>query len=136
MPWQPNFLLSVEGADITDVVRESLVDLTLKDHHACSKKSDEIRFTVVSPDVKLPTKGIRISRAPGFGGSLMNKCTFIVDTRSSAGSVRKARTIQIVARAFSKTNERGHCTLQSQKMHTFPDSLQGDLANTLASGHS
>ncbi|QHA85674.1 hypothetical protein [Serratia rhizosphaerae] len=38
MPWQPNFSLSVEGEDITDIVRENLVNLTLKDHGAGSKK--------------------------------------------------------------------------------------------------
>ncbi|WP_234262242.1 phage late control D family protein [Klebsiella aerogenes] len=135
MPWQPNFSLSVEGADITDVVRENLVDLSLKDHGAGSKKSDEIRFTVVSPGMKLPPKGVKISLALGFGGTLVNKGTFVVDARSSAGGAKKARTIQIVARAFSKTNERGHSTLQSQKMRTFSDISLGDLANTLASEH-
>ncbi|MHC5177421.1 hypothetical protein [Serratia rhizosphaerae] len=38
MPWQPNVSLSVEGEDITDIVRENLVNLTLKDHGAGSKK--------------------------------------------------------------------------------------------------
>jgi phage protein D len=135
-PKQPNFSLSVEGADITDTVRENLVDLTLKDYGGDNKKSDEISFTVVSPDMKLPAKGVKISLALGFGGTLTNKGTFVVDARSSGGGRTQARTIQIVARAFSKTNERGHSTLQSQKTRSFNSGITlGDLASTVAASH-
>lgn len=135
MPWQPNFTLSVEGEDITDKIRENLVDLSLRDFGAGSKKSDEIHFSVVSPDLKLPAKGVKVSLALGFGSSLVNKGTFVVDARSSSGGARKARMVQVVARAFSKTNERGHSTLQSQKFRSFSDITLGDLAISVASEH-
>lgn len=133
--WQPNFSLSVEGEDITDIVRENLVDLTLKDYGGSSKKSDEISFTVVSPDLKLPAKGVKISLALGFGGNLVDKGTFVVDARSSGGSSSQPRTVQVTARAFSKTNERGHSTLQSQKKRSFSGITLGDLVSTVASEH-
>ncbi len=135
MPWQPNFSLSVEGADITDIVRQNLVDLTLKDHGAGSKKSDEISFTVVSPDLRLPAKGVKVSVALGFGRTLVNKGTFVVDARSSAGGANRPRTVRVTARAFSKTNERGHSTLQSQKMRAFSGITLGGLVSTLAAEH-
>lgn len=135
MPWQPSFSLSVEGEDITDIIRENLINLTLKDHGAGSKKSDQITFTVVSPDLKLPAKGVKISLALGFGGVLVNKGTFVVDARSSGRSAKLPRTVEVTARAFSKTNERGHSTLQSQKIRSFSGITLGDLIATVASEH-
>lgn len=135
MPWQPGFSLSVEGEDITDIIRENLINLTLKDHGAGSKKSDEVTFTVVSPDLKLPAKGVKISVALGFGGSLVNKGTFVVDARSAGASSKLPRTVEVTARAFSKTNERGHSALQSQKTRAFSGITLGELVNTLASEH-
>ncbi len=135
MPWQPNFSLSVEGEDITDIVRENLVNLTLKDHGAGSKKSDEITFSVVSATLKLPAKGVKISVALGFGGELVNKGTFVVDARSSGQASGGQRIVEITARAFSKTNEGGHSTLQSQKTRSFSDITLGDFMLTVASEH-
>lgn len=135
-PWLPNFSISVEGEDITDTVRENLVELTLKDHGAGAKKSDEISFTVVSPTMQLPDKGVKLTVALGFGGTLVGKGTFVVDARRSSGGGGKARTLQIVARAVSKTNERGHSTLQSQKMQSFEAGITlGDLVSTIAAEH-
>jgi phage protein D len=59
-----------------------------------------------------------------------------VDARRSSGGGGKARTLQIVARAVSKTNERGHSTLQSQKMRSFDAGITlGDLVSTVAAEH-
>ncbi|MDY3571965.1 contractile injection system protein, VgrG/Pvc8 family [Enterobacter hormaechei] len=135
MPWLPNFSISVEGDDITEIVRKNLISLTLKDHGAGSKKSDEFTFSVVSDVMKLPPKGVKISVAIGFGGELVNKGTFVVDARSSGQSSGGPRIIEITARAFSKTNERGHSTLQSQKTRSFSDITLGDLMLTVASEH-
>lgn len=135
MPWMPNFSISVEGEDITDILRENLISLTIKDHGAGSKKSDEATFSVVSGVMKLPPKGVKISVAIGFGGELINKGTFVVDARSSGQASGGPRIIEITARAFSKTNERGHSTLQSQKIRSFSDITMGDLMLTVASEH-
>ncbi|MEZ2603339.1 late control protein [Kluyvera intermedia] len=133
MPWQPNISIIVEGDDITDAVRENLINLTLKDYGAGSKQSDQITLSVVSPDMKLPAKGVKISVALGFGGTLVNKGTFVVDSRSSGGSSSQPRIIEITAKAFSKTNERGHGTLQSQKTRSFNSGITlGDLVSTVA----
>jgi len=135
-PWLPNFAISVEGEDITDAVRENLIDLTLKDYGGDSKKSDQISFAVVSPDMKLPGKGVKISVSMGFGDELVDKGTFVVDSRSSGGSSSQPRVIEITARAFSKTNERGHSSLQSQKTRSFASGTSmGDLVSTIAAEH-
>ncbi|MCS2173072.1 late control protein [Scandinavium sp. TWS1a] len=135
-PWLPNFAISVEGEDITDAVRENLIDLSLKDYGGDSKKSDQISFAVVSPDMKLPGKGVKISVSMGFGDELVDKGNFVVDSRSSGGSSSQPRVIEITARAFSKTNERGHSSLQSQKTRSFASgTLMSDLVSTIAAEH-
>lgn len=136
MPWLPTFSLSVEGEDITDAIRENLISLTLKDHGAGSKKSDEMTFVVVTPDMKLPAKGVKVSLGLGFGGNLTDKGAFVVDARASGGGGQRPRTVQVTARAFSHTNERGHGTLQSQKTRSFESGITlGELVSTLASEH-
>ncbi|MHC5177420.1 hypothetical protein [Serratia rhizosphaerae] len=73
--------------------------------------------------------------ALGFGGELVNKGTFVVDARSSGQASGGQRIVEITARAFSKTNERGHSTLQSQKTRSFSGITLGDFMLTVASEH-
>lgn len=132
----PNFAITVEGSDITNAVRENLIDLTLKDYGGDSKKSDQLSFAVVSPDMKLPPKGVKISVSLGFGDELVDKGTFVVDSRSSGGSSSQPRIVEITARAYSKTNERGHSTLQSQRMRSFSaGTTLGNLVSSVAAEH-
>jgi phage protein D len=135
-PWLPNFSIAVEGEDITDTVRQNLADLTLKDHGAGSKKSDEVTFSVVSQNMQLPAKGVKLTVSLGFGGTLVGKGTFVVDARKSSGGGGKARVLQITARAVSKSNEGGHSTLQSQKTRSFDAGITlGDLVGAVAAEH-
>lgn len=134
-PWKPNFSITVEGSDITDIIRANLINLTLTDYGGDQKKSDQISFAVVSENLQIPKKGVKISLALGFGQELTNKGTFVVDAITSAGSSTNPRIVEITARAFSRSNERGHSTLQSQKTRSFSGISLGDLVNTLASEH-
>lgn len=135
MPWQPNFSLTVEGEDITAIVRANLINLTLTDYGGSQKKSDQVSFAVVSQDMKLPAKGVKISIGLGFGQELTDKGTYIVDSTTSGFSTSSPRIIEVTARAFSKSNERGHSTLQSQKTRSFSGVTLGDLVNKVATEH-
>lgn len=135
MSWQPNFSISVEGSDITDEIRANLVNLTLTDYGAGQKKSDQISFAVVSDTLNLPKKGVKISLGLGFGQELFDKGTYVVDSIASGGSSNTPRIVEVTARAFSKSNERGHSALQSQKTRSWSDVSLGDIVNTIASEH-
>ena len=135
MEWKPNFSITVEGEDITDIVRENLINITYTDYGGSEKKSDQISFAVVSEDMQLPKKGVKISLGLGFGQELASKGTFVVDSLSSGFSKNSPRIIEITARAYSKSNEYGHSALQSQKTRSFSGVLLGDLVNKIASEH-
>ncbi|EMO5715813.1 hypothetical protein RVW00_000748 [Enterobacter bugandensis] len=134
-PWQPNFAISVEGMDITSTVRENLVSLTLIDNGGSKKESDQFTFAVADEEMALPPKGTKISLALGFGEELVDKGVFIVDALASGASSNSHRIIQITARAYSRTNARGHSTLQSQKTRSWSDISLGDLLKTISAEH-
>ncbi|MGS2693605.1 MULTISPECIES: contractile injection system protein, VgrG/Pvc8 family [Citrobacter] len=135
MPWQPNFSVSAEGNDITDEIRNNLVNMTITDFGGAEKKSDQVTLTIVSETLELPKKGAKLTVGIGFGQELISKGTYVVDSTSSAGSSDVPRTIGIVGRAFSKSNAYGHSTVQSQRIRSFSDITMGDLVNKIATEH-
>ncbi|AYN30017.1 late control protein [Buttiauxella sp. 3AFRM03] len=134
-PWQPNFSISIEEADITEEVRQNLVSLSLTDNGGNTKQSDQIVFAVASDTLKLPPKGVKVSIAMGFGEELVDKGTYIVDAMASGGSNSAHRIVQITARAFSKTNARGHSALQSQKTRSWSGVSLGDVVKSITAEH-
>lgn len=133
MPWEPNFSISAEGSDITDEIRENLINLQIIDYGGGQKKSDQVSISIVSEHLDLPKKGAKIEVGLGFGQELVDKGTYVVDAVHSGGS--GPRIIQIVARAFSKSNAYGHSTVQSQRLRSFDNITLGDLLNTVATEH-
>lgn len=134
-PWQPNFSISIEGADITEEVRQNLVSLSLTDNGGSTKQSDQIVFAVASDTLELPPKGVKVSIAMGFGEELVDKGTYVVDALASGGSSSAHRIVQITARAFSKTNARGHSALQSQKTRSWSGVSLGDVVKSISAEH-
>lgn len=134
-PWLPNFSISVEGSDITETVRANLINISLTDYGGSEKKSDQISFAVVSETLTIPKKGVKISLSLGFGEQLVDKGSFVVDSAASGGSDSSPRVVEVTARAFSKTNARGHSALQSQKTRSFSGVTLADLVNTVATEH-
>lgn len=133
MPWEPNFSISAEGSDITDEIRENLINLQLTDYGGGQKKSDQVSISIVSEHLDLPKRGAKIEVGLGFGQELVDKGTYVVDAVHSGGTGQ--RIIQIVARAFSKSNAYGHSTVQSQRLRSFDNISLGDLLNTVATEH-
>lgn len=134
-PWLPNFDIVVEGNNITEEVRKNLIHLSVTDNGGNTKQSDQISFGVASETLVLPPKGVKVSVAIGYGQHLVNKGTYVVDALFSGGSATSHRIVMITARAFSKTNARGHSTLQSQKTRTWSNITLGDLVKTVSAEH-
>ncbi|ECG8590745.1 late control protein [Salmonella enterica subsp. salamae] len=135
MPWEPNFSISAEGSDITDEIRENLINLQITDYGGGQKKSDQIAISIVSEHLDLPKKGAKLEVGIGFGQELVDKGTFVVDAVNSGGSGNGPRLVQIVGRSFSKSNAYGHSTVQSQRLRSFSNITLGDLLNTIATEH-
>lgn len=135
MPWQPNFSVSAEGADITDEIRNNLISMIITDYGGAEKKSDQVSINIVSETLELPKKGAKLTVGMGFGQELVSKGGYVVDSVSSASSSTMPRTIGIVGRAFSKSNAYGHSTVQSQRTRSFSNITLGDLVNKIATEH-
>jgi phage protein D len=134
-PWQPNFSIEVEGSDITEEIRQNLISLNLTDNGAGVKQSDQISFAVASETLVVPAKGVKVRIWMGFGQEMVDKGTYIVDALASGGSDSSHRIVQVTARAFSRTNARGHSALQSQKVRSWSNVTFGDMLKTISNEH-
>jgi len=64
-----------------------------------------------------------------------DKGTYIVDALASGGSASSPRVVQVTAHAYSKTNARGHSTLQSQKTRSWSGVSLGDIVKSISAEH-
>jgi phage protein D len=55
--YAPVFSVSAEGKDITRALQQSLAELTLTDYGGATAKADELKITLLSETLPLPTKG-------------------------------------------------------------------------------
>ncbi|MEW5494405.1 hypothetical protein ABGT23_01990 [Enterobacter cloacae] len=90
---------------------------------------DKLTLNLVSPTLKLPLKGTRLSLALGFDTQLVNKGVFVVDSFALQGP---PRTITITALAVQGDNSKGAGTMQSQKVRHWEGMSVGDIVRTIA----
>jgi len=62
--YAPAFSVSAEGKDITRALQQCLAELTLTDYGGATAKADELKITLLSETLPLPTKGARLQRRP------------------------------------------------------------------------
>ncbi|PKA32494.1 hypothetical protein CWR41_22750 [Cedecea lapagei] len=129
--WQPSFSLKAESNDITAEISRYLTSLTLIDYGATDEdpQSDSLTINLVSPTLKLPPKGTRLTLALGFGTQLVNKGVFVVDSVALQGP---PRTMTITALAVPGDNTKGAGTMQSQKVRHWEGVTLGEIVSTIA----
>lgn len=76
--YAPAFSISAEGKDITRALQECLSELTLTDNGGATAKADELKITLISQTLPLPSKGARLRVAMGFNDQLVDKGWFVV----------------------------------------------------------
>ncbi|KJW76386.1 late control protein D, partial [Enterobacter hormaechei subsp. steigerwaltii] len=94
--YAPAFSVSAEGKDITRALQQCLAELTLTDYGGATAKADELKITLLSETLSLPTKGARLRVALGFNDQLVDKGWFVVSGVASSGPPRR---IEIYATA-------------------------------------
>ena len=129
MEFRPDFSLTAEGQDITAAVRRGLVDITLTDFGGGTGNTDELRITVMSETLALPTKGARLQLALGFNGDLVDKGWFVVCQVESSGPPRKI-TITATAAPMNAAKHSGN--VSNQKTRSFDDVTLGDIVKKVA----
>lgn len=125
----PAFSLSAEGKDITKALQASLLQLTLTDNGGATGKADELKITLLSETLKLPTKGARLRLALGFNNQLTDKGWFVV---SGVGSSGPPRRIDIAATAAPMNAQKHTGNVTSQKTRHWDNITLGDLVKTVA----
>ncbi|MVF06612.1 late control protein D, partial [Serratia marcescens] len=127
--FRPEFRITAEGRDITAILRENLVDLSLTDNGGTTGKADELQITLLSETLKLPPKGARLRVSLGFNGQLVDKGWFVVSGRASSGPPRK---IVLYATAAPMNAQKQPGDVQSQKSRSWDAVTLGDIVTTVA----
>ncbi|EIU0417528.1 late control protein D [Escherichia coli] len=125
----PAYRVTAEGRDITRVLARYLVDITLTDYGGATARSDELKITLLSETLTLPTKGARLRVALGFNGNLVDKGWFVVCGVSSSGPPRR---IEIYATAAPMNAEKQSGDVLNQKTRSWDNLTLGDLVKTVA----
>lgn len=125
----PEYHVSAEGRDITRVLQRFLIDLTLTDYGGATAKSDELKITLLSDTLPLPSKGARLRLALGFNGNLVDKGWFVV---SGVGSSGPPRRIEIYATAAPMNAQKQPGDVSRQKTRSWDNITLGDLVKTVA----
>lgn len=127
--FRPEFRITAEGRDVTAILRENLVDLSLTDNGGATGKADELQITLLSETLKLPPKGARLRVSLGFNGQLVDKGWFVVSGRASSGPPRK---IVLYATAAPMNAQKQPGDVQSQKSRSWDTVTLGDIVTTVA----
>jgi phage protein D len=125
----PVYRVTAEGRDITRVLSRYLVDITLTDYGGATAKSDELKITLLSETLPLPTKGACLRVALGFNGNLVDKGWFVVCGVSSSGPPRR---IEIYATAAPMNAEKQSGDVLNQKTRSWDNLTLGDMVKTVA----
>lgn len=132
LDYEPDYCLTANDNDITSMIRDSLVNLSLTDNSG--EEIDRLSITLLLPShFKTPSKGAELSLGLGFSEQeLTHKGKYIVDEISVSGP---PRLITIVANAAPLTKASNKTALQSQQTKTFDDMTMNDLIKEISSKH-
>lgn len=127
--YAPAFSVSAEGRDITRALRECLAELVLTDNGGATAKADELKITLLSETLALPSKGARLRLALGFNDNLVDKGWFVV---SGVGSGGPPRRIEIYATAAPMNAQKQPSDVTSHKTRSWDNLRLADLIKTVA----
>lgn len=126
--YKPDFYLTANDKDITDVIKKSLISLTLTDNS--NEDIDQLVISLLlSSDVKTPPKGAELALGLGFETGVTFKGKFIVDEISASGP---PRLITIIANAAPLTKK---SAIQSEKTKSFDEMSLTELVDEISAKH-
>lgn len=133
---RPGFLVTANGADITALVTNRLIDMVLTD--AVGMESDllEIRLSDADPlmPVQLPPTGAELQLSIGYDGIFQPMGLFVCDEVELAGWPGEM-TIRARAAVYNKSKG-GKSDLQTQKTRSWPANTKlVDMVKKIAGEH-
>lgn len=127
--YAPAYSVSAEGKDITRALQQSLLEMTLTDNGGATAKADELKISLLSETLPLPTKGARLRVALGFNDRLVDKGWFVVCSVASSGPPRR---IELYATAAPMNAQKQPGDVLSQKTRSWDNLRLADLVKTVA----
>lgn len=126
---QPNFLITVNGTNITSLIQDRFISLNITDEAGI--KSDRFEFTIDDRDKRLdiPKTGAKVTVAIGYGANLVIKGTYVVDEVQIEGALRKM-TIRASASDFTKTGKAAK--LKAPRERSWHDTTIGAIVKKIA----
>ncbi len=121
----PVWRLSIDGADLSAMLEERLISLTLTDNRGF--EADQLDIVLNDADGKLdiPARGVEIRLAIGWSDSgLVEKGTYIVDDVEHSGA---PDTLSLRARSAELNGG-----LATQRERSWHDTTVGDIVRTIA----
>lgn len=130
----PDYVILVDNLDITDKIKDRLINLTLHDEDGIKSDSVDITFSDPDEEVILPRKGVKLSILMGYDGMLNDMGFFVVDHVTASGP---PHIIKISAKGapFDKTSD-SFGTLQDIKNRSWTARTLGDLLDVIAGEHN
>ncbi|MFB9136704.1 phage tail protein [Vibrio olivae] len=131
LAYKPDFKLTADGKDISDIIAKNLINLTLTDK--AGTESDRLSIALSWPsNHKTPTKGAVLKLSIGFEGQLVDKGQFVVDEINISGPPRR---LQIVANAAPMDSTKQLGSLQAHKTRSWDSVTLEDVLKTTSSEH-
>ena len=79
-PVQPDYNILIDDVNITEKIRDRLIDLIIKDEDGIKSDSVEITFSDPEQEVVLPRKGVKLSVLIGYDNIVTDMGFFVVDS--------------------------------------------------------
>ncbi len=131
LAYKPDFKLTADGKDISEIIAKNLISLTLTDK--VGTESDRLSIALSWPsNHKTPSKGALLKLSIGFERQLVDKGQFVVDEINISGPPRR---LQIVANAAPMDNTKQLGNLQTHKTRSWDDVTLEDILKTVARDH-
>jgi len=82
---KPDYLIIVDGSDITNIIKKNLIKLTITDKRGIESDKLTIIINDSKGDIELPPSGVNININIGYSEALSSKGIFIIDSVSHDG---------------------------------------------------
>ena len=124
---KPDFSITANGANITNLIRDRLLSLSITDEAGIESDKIELRLDDRDQKFELPPTGAELEVAIGYQGSLIKQGTYIID---ETGIENPPQTLIIHGKAANMLRQ-----LKMPKTRSFYEITIGDLVKVIASEH-
>lgn len=130
--YAPAFRIVADGDDITAVIRERLISLSLTDEAGMQSDSLTVVLDDSAPQIRLPRTGAELRVWLGYGEHVEFMGLYVVDGVTLSGPPEKM-VLKASGAPFEKSTS--YSELQTQRSRSWQPQTVGELVRTIAAEH-